>query len=384
MRQRATRMLCLLLCLLLAAGAAGCALLPGSEPDFVADTAELSIGSPYKHHFNRLSDTEKAAYNAILSVISDFPQRIEIPALTRNELNEMYAALLHDNPELFFLSGDSVMRQIKKRTYIYPNYRMDVADYDAMSRKCSEIAAQILDEAREEKSVFGRERTVHDRLIAMCSYTDDEADIYRSTIYGALCGAEASCEGYAKTAKYLLDQLDIPCFVVLGNSTPPGSRTQSHMWNAVQLNGNWYHLDLTWDDPVLEKGGQLIRYSYFNVTDETLAATHTDYDAGVVCDATQDNFFVHEKLLFTAFGEEESNRAASYAAQVLNAGSDGFQLRFADEAAYVNAQKTLFDEESIYALLKQIEKKTEQTFATDQVTYFTTDEEYTIEILPVQ
>ena len=384
MRRTVKRTLCLLLCLLLAAAAGGCALFAQSEPGFDTDTAELPIGSPYKAYFKRLSDPEKMAYNALLSEIYEFPQRVEIPPLTRDELNEMYSALLYDNPELFFLTGESVMRQVKKRAYLYPEYRMDAADYDAMSGKCGKIAAQILDDARKSESDFDRERVIHDRLISLCSYSDDETDLYRSTIYGALCGAEASCEGYAKTAKYLLDALGIPCFVIIGNSTPPGSRTQSHMWNAVQLNGAWYHLDLTWDDPVLEKGGDLIRYSYFNVTDEAVGKTHTDYKSDVACTATKDNFFVHEKLLFATFGDEEAERAASYAAQVLNAGSDGFQLHFADQKAFEDAQKTLFDDGSIYALLKQIAKKTEQPFATDQVTYYTTDEDYTIEILPVQ
>ncbi len=384
MSRTARQLLCLLLCLLLAAASGGCALFTQSAPDFSGDTAEIPEGSPYKHYFKRLSDAERMAYNAILSEIYAFPQRIEIPLLTRDELNEMYSALLNDNPDLFFLTGESVMRQIKKRSYIYPTYRMGIADYDAMSSKCGRIAAQILDDARKKDSDFDRERLIHDRLIAACSYSDDEADLYRSTIYGVLCGAEAACEGYAKTAKYLLDALDIPCFVVLGNSTPPGSRTQSHMWNAVQLDGEWYHLDLTWDDPVLEKGGDLIRYSFFNVTDEVIGKTHKDYDTGVACSATKDNFFVREKLLFTAFGDEEMKQAVSFAAQLLDAGSDGFQLRFADKSAYESAQKALFDEGAIYSLLKQIEKKTAQSFATDQGTYFTTDEDYTIEILPVR
>ena len=384
MRQTVRRAHCLVLCLLLALCAAGCALLPESVPEFSGDTAELSVGSPYKHYFAALSDTEKAAYNAILSKASAFPQRIEIPSLTRDELDHMYSALLFDNPELFFLGGSTVTRQIQKRTFLYPEYRMGTADYDAMSRKCGEIAAQITDEAAAEKTTFGRERVVHDRLIAMCSYTDEEANIYKSTIYGVLCGEEASCEGYAKTAKYLLDMLGVPCFVVLGNSTPPGSRTQTHMWNAVQLDGEWYHLDLTWDDPVLEKGGDLIRYSFFNVTDDMLGKTHTDYDAGVLCSATKDNFFRHEKLLFTQFGEEESDRAAEFAAQVMRAGSDGFQLRFADKEAYENAQKTLFEDGAVYALLKQIGEKADLSFATNKVSYYPSDDEFAIEIIPVQ
>lgn len=382
---------CLLLCLLLVWGAGSCAAPEKTVPETSethaaaeAETTEappLADDSAQKHYYNRLSVKEKDAYNAILSVIGTFPERIEVPVLKQEELNEMYAALLYDNPELFFVSGETILRQVKNRAYLYPDYRMDASDYEAMNRKCGEIAAQIADEARAKTSMFDRERAVHDRLIAMCSYTDDETNIYRNTIYGVLCGGEAACEGYAKTAKYLFDLLDIPCFVVHGNSTPPGSRAEGHMWNAVQLDGDWYYLDLTWDDPVLDKGGEVISYSYFNVTDKDLVGTHKDYDSGVECTATKDNFFVHEKLLLTTLDEKETERAAAYAAQLLDAGSDGFQLRFADKKSYDAAQKSLFENAEIYALLKQIKQKSQRSFATDRVSYFTADEANTIEII---
>ena len=380
MKRFTKRIFCALLCLLLTAVAGGC-MLPEAAPEFTGDTSPSSFGSPYKYYFDRLPDKEKIAYNAVLSVIDTFPERIEVPVLTQEELNEMYAALLFDNPELFFINSETILRQVKNRAYLYPDYRMNAEDYDAMSRKCADIAAQIVRQARDESSAFDRERVVHDRLIARCSYSDDETDVYRSTIYGALCGCAAACEGYAKTAKFLLDMLDIPCFVVHGNSTPPGSRTQSHMWNVVQLDGDWYHLDLTWDDPVLEKGNEILSYSYFNVTDAALRTTHTDYDAGVSCTATRCNFFVHENLLFTTFDDAEKAQAVTYAAQTVRAGSDGFQLRFADETSFEQAKETLFKNAEIYVLLKQIQKLSERTFATDRVIYYSTDTDNTIEIL---
>lgn len=378
------RTICALLCLLLAAGTGGC-VFPLEAPRFSGTAETLSAGSPHKHYFDLLPETEKIAYNAVLSALFSaavtFPECIEIPVLTRDELNEMYAALLHDNPELFFLSGESVMRLVRKRAYLYPDYRLSLAEYDEMYCRCREVASQIAEDARKETTAFDRERAVHDRLIAMCRYSDDTANAFRSTIYGVLCAGEAACEGYAKTAKFLLDLLEIPCIVVHGNSTPPGSRTESHMWNNVQLDGEWYHLDLTWDDPVLKSGGELIRYTYFNVTDDALKKTHTDYDAGHACSATKYNYFIHEDLLFTQFGEAETERAAVYAAQTITAGSDGFQLRFADKQSFANAQKLLFDEQSVYKLLQRIAELTDREFSTDRVSYFTTNDDHTIEII---
>jgi len=41
-----------------------------------------------------------------------------------------------------------------------------------------------------------------------------------------------------------------------------------HIWNLVYLDGNWYHLDLTWDDPISDIN--VSRSTYFLITTETL------------------------------------------------------------------------------------------------------------------
>ena len=109
-------LLCLALSALLLVGTAGCLASPGSPaaPDNGAEA--LDAGSPFKHYFEQLTDNEKTAYNAILSAVTDFPNMIEIPALTKDEMQRMYTALLYDNPELFFLDNASTMRQSKKPT----------------------------------------------------------------------------------------------------------------------------------------------------------------------------------------------------------------------------------------------------------------------------
>ena len=54
----------------------------------------------------------------------------------------------------------------------------------------------------------------------------------------------------------------------------------NHGWNKVKVDGNWYNLDVTWDDPVPDKKGH-ISYGYFLVSDSQLAKTHSWNDAGL-------------------------------------------------------------------------------------------------------
>lgn len=365
---------------LLLAGTAGCAL---SEPaqDYSEPPQQISAGSPYKYHYAQLEPVEQYAYNAVLSVIDTFPQEIKVPVLTKEQLHNFYTALLYDNPALFYLGNSPTVRQTRKSAVFCPQYIMDAADYASMLRKCDAAADKILHRAQETDTDFEKERVVHDLLIAQCSYSEKDSNLYKSSIYGVLSAGSAACEGYAKTAKYLLDKLSIPCYVVTGSSTPPGSLTQAHMWNIVQIDGDWYHLDLTWDDPVLEKGGNLISYAYFNVTDSQIRATHTDYESVNACTATQQNYFVRERLAFVDFGAAEQERTVALAVRMLDLGSDGFELKFGSQSGYETAQQVLFENEKIYELLQKIKDASGSEFATDRVSYFCTESDRTIDII---
>lgn len=48
------------------------------------------------------------------------------------------------------------------------------------------------------------------------------------------------CEGYAKAFKLLCDRIGVPCITVTSSN---------HMWNMVYVDGQWYHMDCTWNDP---------------------------------------------------------------------------------------------------------------------------------------
>lgn len=58
------------------------------------------------------------------------------------------------------------------------------------------------------------------------------------------------CEGYARAMKVLCDKVGIPCILVRGNASGG-----AHMWNNVMLNGKWYVVDVTWNDPVCGNEG---------------------------------------------------------------------------------------------------------------------------------
>ena len=46
--------------------------------------------------------------------------------------------------------------------------------------------------------------------------------------------------------------------------------SDNHVWNVVEIGGQWYHIDLTWDDPVASDGKNYLDHSYFLVTSNQL------------------------------------------------------------------------------------------------------------------
>jgi hypothetical protein len=146
----------------------------------------------------------------------------------------------------------------------------------------------------------------HDWLINKNSYgwlseTEDPKRLLSGQAYSALSFGTGICGAYARAMLVLCEAAGIPCRLVLGDAGGGTSGWTRHAWNLVQVDGSWYHMDVTFDDPV---GVTVLRYNYFNVTDEELARDHrwdrTDYPE---CTATAGNWFVRNDLEVASMAE---------------------------------------------------------------------------------
>lgn len=128
-------------------------------------------------------------------------------------------------------------------------------------------------------SDYEKIKYLHDWMINNLNYdtTYHRANIYN--IYGALKNGTTVCEGYARSFKYILDDLGIESVLVSGDATNSNGETESHAWNYVKLEGKWYAIDLTWDDPIIINGGTLTdeaRYRYFLRGSDTFFENHLE------------------------------------------------------------------------------------------------------------
>ena len=196
---------------------------------------------------------------------------------------EIYSAFHRDHPEVFWLSGQSSYNWSMSYNYNYANgsgtvtytmrvffnlksssfdirdsaYRTTAAISAGIAQRDGDVA-EILADCPTDSSVYEQLRYLNKTLT--------ETNVYNSTAsesvsrmpwqcLSALAGEDAAygpvCEGYAKAFKVLCDKLDIPCTLVEGDARSSKSEIAGpHMWNYVQVDGGWYAVDVTWNDPL--------------------------------------------------------------------------------------------------------------------------------------
>lgn len=100
------------------------------------------------------------------------------------------------------------------------------------------------------------DNTKYDKL----KYENKDDNTYKSTTaYGVLVEGYGICNGYADAMAIFLNKMNIINYKISNDN---------HIWNLVYLDGNWYHLDLTWDDPISDMN--INRDTYFLITTENL------------------------------------------------------------------------------------------------------------------
>lgn len=191
------------------------------------------------------------------------------------QLATCFAKVVNDHPELFYVrNGYSYTNG--SPVYMYPNYKT-ISDTEISA--FNNALAIVVGQARAFASDLEKMLFVHDYLIINCAYNWDVATVGNTSnenvfnAYGVLVEGDAVCQGYALAYKLIMNELGLTCTTVSSDS-------MNHMWNMVQLNGQWYHMDVTWDDPVPDKQGYA-GHNYFLLSDQTISDNdhkHKEWD----------------------------------------------------------------------------------------------------------
>ncbi|MBG9454315.1 S-layer protein [Lysinibacillus sphaericus] len=116
-------------------------------------------------------------------------------------------------------------------------------------------------------------QAAHDFIVLSAEYSKEtEGSPYSP--YTLLTEKKGVCQAYALV---LYRMLEMQGFEV--QYVPGKVGEQLHAWVLVKLDNAWYHIDVTWDDPLPDHKGE-VRYNYFLVSDRQLAKDHSwDYSS---------------------------------------------------------------------------------------------------------
>ena len=186
--------------------------------------------------------------------------------------------------------------------------------YDEVTGTILEFEPDLLPEAAYDRALYAQRKAevldacvqegmedwqialaIHDYLITNTAY-DQVTE--KNTGYDLLISGTTMCAGYTDLYRDLLLEAGIDCISVT-------SAPMEHTWNLVCLDGQWYHVDVTWDDPTPDTYGY-VRHEFFLLTDEEISAgddPHYDWVTDIRCTDTRysDAFWrdVKSAIVFT-------------------------------------------------------------------------------------
>lgn len=153
-------------------------------------------------------------------------------------------------------------------------YTKKVSDYPSdAARKVGEKLLSIKNSIiKGDMTDLEKVKAIHDYLVCNCAYALDRDVSQYSTADVLLDEGLAQCQGYSETFTALCLLCGIESRVICGTSTF-GFGDGGHAWNQVFVDAFWYHVDVTWDDPIPDQPG-LISYDYFLKSDAMMKTTH--------------------------------------------------------------------------------------------------------------
>jgi hypothetical protein len=255
-----------------------------------------------RYYYNQLDDNGRKMYNTFLSNIDKFQAGDQYIKIDINEENAgdsfqaAWDAFSVDRPEYFFIDTNklSLLTNVKTNLFNVKEYEYKLQpkngetyyekefktqeDIKFANSQLDAVTKSIIDQANTKATRYDKVKFIHDYLVDNINYSKDENEASADTVYGALINKVCVCEGYAKSFKYLLDKLEIPCIIVFGNGTNSEGKQEYHSWNYVKMDDDkWYAVDTTWDDPIIVGGGKAtiaMKYKYFLVGSE-IERNHT-------------------------------------------------------------------------------------------------------------
>lgn len=343
-----------------------------------------------RYAFSLLSNEEKAVYRAILNAINDFADEINISESNITETNArmIVSYIKIDHPEIFWFRHGATFH-FNSTTHIVERIQLVYCMSRDEARKRQKEIDGIVDIFMESLS-----DDMSEYEVALCAYEDiiklvdydtiglikqdkkvESAEIPDDlrSIYGVFINRKAVCSGYAKAFQYLLNKCGIECAYITSDT---------HAWNLVKIEGDYYYVDVTWGDSSDTKNGshqnETVNYDCFCLTTEEILRLDSHAPDGSIplpeCTATKCNYHRRNGLYFEKYNFEKIKNSAY---NQVKKGKLDISFKFGSESEYLLAKKSLLDNDEFRTIIKYINSSGSYNIQSGYV-YAVRDDRWTI------
>lgn len=227
-----------------------------------------------KWGYNQLNASQKEAYALLFEAATTFTYQIDVSRLNlkANDFETAYWAFDYDNPQFLALGNGYSYYYYISTGYLQKvtiTYGRTYSQIMPVQQIFNATAESVINKADSQLTDYAKLKYIHDWIVNNTVYTLN-GPAYKSEADGAVVYGKALCEGYSKTFMYMAQKLGFECICVVGSVD-----NTAHMWNMVKLNGAWYHVDATFDDPITSDGSNILTHDYFLVGTYEISKTHT-------------------------------------------------------------------------------------------------------------
>lgn len=202
----------------------------------------------YLFYRSNLTNDQKSAYDEVYKALMNAESEVNfISRLKVDDLFTVIWSVYYDNPELFWWAGGYQGWYNISTGYVTSvkfNYLFSKTDLPMKNKQFFNMTLPIIFYANLLDSDIEKIKYIHDYL---CLSIDYDYEAFNSgnyggklqTAYSAVVEYKTVCAGYSRAFAYYMQQLGLPCTVLYGSG---------HAWNMLELNGDAYQIDVTWDD----------------------------------------------------------------------------------------------------------------------------------------
>ena len=280
-----------------------------------------------KYFYQLLTEEEeKLVYKEIYQGLIEHTEAIYVENIDIDRAENILFEVYYDSPEIFWIypnvetGGREEGLLTEGYNIVYPQYECTLEERTSKQAAIDAVMVEIDKMLPKDADEYDKIKFVYEYLVDTVTYVDDAPD--NQNIYSALVNKETVCAGYARAYQYILNHWDVQCTYVsgmAGDVLKEGEKRDpeedSHAWNLVKCDDEYYYVDVTWGDmDIDEKDKDGLEYPMcyeYLCCDDSLLKTHTLDEEIVMPECTSDdlNYYKLNKMYYDSVDSEKLLKA---------------------------------------------------------------------------